>query len=79
MHQVDHHIGELAFDSFLGGVVKVKLLQFVTYPVRYDVATGMHVNQHGVAVVLQRDRRGNIVELNRLQGLVQVCAANVNG
>jgi hypothetical protein len=79
VHQVDVHVRELALDGFLGGMVEVELDEVIAHAAGNDVAAGVHVDDDGVAVVLQRDGAADVMELDGLQGLVQARAANVDG
>ena len=60
-------------------MVKVELDQVVAHAAGHDVAAGVDVDDDGVAVVLNRDGAGDVVELDGLERLVQVSAANVDG
>ena len=79
VHQVHFHIGELAFDGLLAGVVKVELDQVVAHTAGHHVAAWVNVDHNAVAGVLKRHGAGNVVELDGLERLVQVRAANVDG
>src|ERR1035437_9918377 len=76
---MDHHVGQLASYRFFAGVMEVVLHEVVAHAFGDDVTAGVDVNHDGVAVVLQRHRSGDVVEFNRLQCLVVVCAVNVDG
>ena len=79
VHQMDVHVGELAFDGLLAGMVEVELDEVIANAADNDVAARVDMDHDGVAVVLKRDRAGDVVELDRLQSLVQVRAAYVDG
>ena len=79
MQQVNLHVAQLALHRRLAGVVKAVFDQLIAHAAGHDVAAGVNMRHDGVAVVPQRHRPGDVMELDGLERLVQACAANVDG
>ena len=60
-------------------MAEIELDEVIADAVGHNVAAGVDVATIPVSIVFKRDGAGDVVELDRLQSLVQVRAANVDG
>ena len=68
----------LPLTGCFAGMVEIELYKLVAHAAGHDVAAGVDVGHDGVAVVFERDRAGDVVELDGLERLVEAGIANVD-
>ena len=79
MQEFNVEVSQLAFYSAFRRMVKLELLQLIAHAAGNDVAARIDVDEDPAAVIFKRDRAGNVMKFDRLESLVQVRAANVDG
>jgi len=77
VQQLHIHLAQLTLDRFLAGVMEAELDQLIAHAASHNVAAGIDMRHDGVAVVDESHRAPDVVEVDRLERLVQVGAANV--
>lgn len=75
--EVRFHVGKIAVDRVLAGVMEGEVLQVIADAADNHEAAGHLANDDGVAIVDERDRTADEVQLDRLQRRIEPRAANI--
>jgi hypothetical protein len=78
MEKFHVHVGELAVYGRLAGMVEFESLEIVSNSIEDDVAARFHVRHDEIPCIFDLQRSRYVVELDRLELLVQVRTVDID-